>query len=289
MDFKKVQKFAGNVCEKDMELIDYYIGKDMGVFVPNGGLFEYAMDSHNLPTYLFCFIYHNRTCVNIEGKVIPVKPGELIAISPNVEHYEEPVDMQSRYYAICITAQKFEKVFGELSEEELKVFKGAYFELPSNLPLILKEFIKECISKTPGHANVTQSLENVIIYQIVRSVLNIQSNNKIKRYRFEVEKAIEYMHQNIHEKIRLSDIACDVGMSSSQLSKIFKEEVGVSPMRYLNEIRLERGRRMLLMRQVNVTEIIHECGFSSVSYFTSQFKKIYKMTPTEYRDRLSCS
>lgn len=286
MDFNRVKAFAGNVTQNDFKLVDTYIGDNIGIFIPNGGIFEYATTTHQWPTYLFCSSSHTRSYVNIDDRLYPMKPGELLSISPNVPHYEVPVDMQSHYYALCIQPEYFENKLLEYGAT-VREFRGEHFILPTNLPSLIREFANEYERRRCGYKEICRSIENIIIHQVIRTVIGERTDKTDMNLRREVETAIDYMYQNMHHKILLSDIAEDVQMSVSQFSKVFKDVIGTSPMEYLNDIRLERAKRLLLTDDYSITKITQECGFSSTSYLASRFQKKYLTTPTVYRNRFN--
>jgi len=284
MDFSKVKNFAGDVTKKDLKLVDYYIGENLALFIPNGGIFEYATSLHSVPTYLFYISSHSSSYVNIEGCLHPMKPGSLLTLSPDVEHFEVPSDMQSRYIAVSIDPAHFEKQLKKYNVKN-RAYRGEHFMMPTNLQSLIKEFVNEFEQKRVGYEEICKSFENIIIHQIIRAIMGERTDKTDMNLRMEIEKAIDYMYHNMHHKILLTNIADDVQMSVSQFSKVFKDVIGSSPMEYLNDVRLERAKRMLLTDDYSITKITHECGFSSTSYLASRFQKKYYMTPTEYRSR----
>ena len=66
----------------------------------------------------------------------------------------------------------------------------------------------------------------------------------------------------------------------------FKSETGKAPMEYVQDLRLERARKLLLAGDKTMTEIALDCGFGSPSYLSACFQKKYKMTPKEYRKHI---
>ncbi len=120
-----------------------------------------------------------------------------------------------------------------------------------SLLLFIKEFIKEVTEKQSNHLEVLTSIERVLIHKLTRirnEGLVQQSTHVDSRG---VTREIEFMHHYIHHKITIADICEDVGMSASQFSKVFNEETGMSPMNYLETIRLYRAGRMLLGTEKN--------------------------------------
>jgi len=95
--------------------------------------------------------------------------------------------------------------------------------------------------------------------------------------------ALSYINTNFSEDISLEKISKKCGYSSSYLCRIFKQETQLTPMQYLNKIRLESACRLLVSTGMSAIEICGECGFGSVRNFNREFKKKYGVTPIEYR------
>ena len=84
-------------------------------------------------------------------------------------------------------------------------------------------------------------------------------------------------------QLLIEDIARTVNLSPGRLAHLFKSEIGVSPQRYLNHIRLDKARECLENGLLSVKEIASEVGISNVSRFCRRFKVRYGTTPKEYR------
>jgi transcriptional regulator GlxA family with amidase domain len=79
-----------------------------------------------------------------------------------------------------------------------------------------------------------------------------------------------------------------VRLSVPRFKQLFKQEMGISPMAYLLELRLERAREMIRDTHsfLQIKEIGAKCGLKNDSHFTKYFKKRYGMTPTETRNKI---
>lgn len=91
---------------------------------------------------------------------------------------------------------------------------------------------------------------------------------------------------NPGEKLTIGELAKIAHLSPSHFVRIFKEEIGDTPIEYLNHVRMERVKRLLLTDERSITEIALECGFNNPSYLSARFYKQYKLTPSEYRKGL---
>ncbi|MNI01213.1 putative response regulatory protein [compost metagenome] len=103
------------------------------------------------------------------------------------------------------------------------------------------------------------------------------------RMKHAVKQACEYMNNNYMHEITLKQIADQAGLSFAYFSTIFKQYTGEAVVGYLNKIRIEQARLLLLETDIKIYEIAEMAGFPSLHYFNRVFKAISGMTPNEYR------
>ena len=95
---------------------------------------------------------------------------------------------------------------------------------------------------------------------------------------------LELINENIRRQLIIRELATIVNLSPGRLAHLFKSEVGVSPQRYANNVRLEKAKMLLESGVLSVKEISSEIGFPNVSSFCRSFKVRYGTTPREYRN-----
>jgi AraC-like DNA-binding protein len=95
-------------------------------------------------------------------------------------------------------------------------------------------------------------------------------------------KAMAYIHSFYAEPISRSDVAAHVGLSERHLTRCFHQEVGLTPITYLNRYRVKQAKALLDAEQMGITEIAVEVGFSSSSYFTRVFRDEVGVSPRDY-------
>lgn len=103
-------------------------------------------------------------------------------------------------------------------------------------------------------------------------------------YKKEVVECIRYIQNHYHEKFTLADLSASIGMSENYLCKIFKDDTGTSIIQYTHILRMEKAANLILENNLFLWEIAEAVGISDQFYFNRLFKKIYGMTPSQYRD-----
>jgi len=98
-----------------------------------------------------------------------------------------------------------------------------------------------------------------------------------------MRQAVSYIKQHFREELTLEDVAQEVHFSPYYVSRLFKEELGLTFIEYLTKTRIEEAKRLLLETNKTVSEISELVGYQDPSYFTKVFKKREGVTPTQFR------
>ncbi|HKK96418.1 MAG TPA: AraC family transcriptional regulator [Anaerovoracaceae bacterium] len=118
-----------------------------------------------------------------------------------------------------------------------------------------------------------------LIIKISKNLLTsvYDGNSKI------VSNAIKYVNSNYAKRITLKDIEDNMHVNSSYFSSLFKNEMGVTFISYINQVKIDYACNLLKDSNLSIIDIALEIGFDDQSYFTKVFKKQCSMTPKEYR------
>jgi len=100
-----------------------------------------------------------------------------------------------------------------------------------------------------------------------------------------MRKAERYIQKNFTRKILLSEIASVAGLSAPYFSTIFREEMGENFSTYLNRLRVEKAKRMLLETNIPLSEIAAACCFEDQSWFSRLFKSFTGTSPGKFRSQ----
>lgn len=98
-----------------------------------------------------------------------------------------------------------------------------------------------------------------------------------------VVRCIDYIQDNLHARITIEELAGHVGLNSSYLSRLFKKETGVSVSEYIQQLKVDTAKNMLLYSDFTPARISAVLAFPDQSYFTQVFKKYAGVTPLKFR------
>jgi transcriptional regulator GlxA family with amidase domain len=94
-----------------------------------------------------------------------------------------------------------------------------------------------------------------------------------------------WLLDNLRESLTVEQMAARVGMSPRNFARVFSEQVGVTPARFIVQIRVEAARRRLEESSQSIELIAEECGFGSTESMRSAFQRLLRVSPQEYRKR----
>jgi transcriptional regulator GlxA family with amidase domain len=100
-----------------------------------------------------------------------------------------------------------------------------------------------------------------------------------------VAVVLNLIHERYRQGLTLQKLSGEVRLTKEHLCRLFKAETGISPARYLKAFRLKKGQELLEDTLMSVKEITHKVGVNDESHFVRDFKRVYGMTPTQYRSR----
>ncbi|WP_408954425.1 PocR ligand-binding domain-containing protein [Natroniella sp. ANB-PHB2] len=176
------------------------------------------------------------------------------------------------------TGSKFEMVKSK-AIELMVILARASIEIGADLEVIfgLEYIYLEEINQVENINQLSGSLAKVLDRFIEATFVlkNVKNKDIIRR-------AMKYIRKNYDRNIKLDQVASEVGLSASYFSKLFKEELNISYIDYLNRVRIEEGKK-LLEKEYPLADIAQMSGFNDQSYFSKVFKKLEGVSPGRWR------
>ena len=147
--------------------------------------------------------------------------------------------------------------------------------------------IDEITQKYTQLSSATNNAELQTRYQIdmIVELTKAVHNHKLSldKYSPPIQRVMEYINLHLGDHISNDDLAANASMSISHLSKVFKKETGGTMTEYIALMRCKKAAGLLKKTDLPVQEISSYVGYSDNNYFVKVFKKIYDLTPSEYR------
>lgn len=269
----------------------------------NVGIFQDNLESlkwHYHDYYEISFIIEGTGKRFVADSMDDFYPGDLVFVAPNIPH-TWVVDKEQ----VTTNARKLEMVYlqftdATLGKEMLALSEFSY----AALALSLSERGVRIVGDTLNEASnillqmpYANSFNRYILFlelldmigksKDLISIASIEYNNK--RYNIENKRILtihEYFMKHFRDDIDLAQIASLVNMAEGSLCRFFKMQVGLTIFEYLNKIKVEFACKLLMNKEISITEVAFDSGFNNLSHFNKQFKLITGVTPMKFRQRL---
>ncbi|MCE5279162.1 MAG: AraC family transcriptional regulator [Planctomycetaceae bacterium] len=163
----------------------------------------------------------------------------------------------------------------------------------ANRPVVLRSAARDCFEKiVSAHSRrktFSELAARAALHDMLLLIVETQPTPDGAQTRLSphVAEARRWMEANLAENPSVTELAAHIGLSAVHLRKKFSQEVGVSPSRYLAELRLQQAKRLLKEKGKSIAVIASTVGLSSGQNFATFFRKYTGFTPAEYRKRIT--
>jgi len=279
----QISEYLGEVAPGQLRGIDCFVGEHVAMLMSvseERQLAESHLHSH--PAHLFVIHFTDTTTLVMSKNRYRPMPGHVVYMPPNTPHHtvneaRTPHDIAVFIHPAFMTAQ------AEAYEgHPLRLDRWCAFPSSKELLPAMKRFIVECKQQQAGFQPMQQALGMEVVHLLLRSMLGVEESHCGHFGREEINRSIEYMWHNLSEKLSVNMLAASAGISRPHFNRVFRQETGASPISYLIEIRLEVACRLMLSGGLSLKEIAIDCGFASLSHFSTSFQKKFNIPPSAY-------
>ncbi|MBZ9729978.1 AraC family transcriptional regulator [Salegentibacter sp. JZCK2] len=221
---------------------------------------------------------------------------ELVLVGPNIQHgWQQHNCTSNKIHEVTI--QFHEDLFDSklLSRRIMKPIKDM-FERSAHGILFSEKIaveIKPRLIRLSKIDSIDYLLELISILHDLANSRNQRllssyiSTNKDFENSDKIKIIYEYVQENYHNKILLSEISELVNMSQVSFNRFIKKRTGKTFIEYINDTRIGYASRWLIEKDLSIAEIAFKCGFNNIANFNRVFKKSKNCTPSQYRDEFS--
>lgn len=121
------------------------------------------------------------------------------------------------------------------------------------------------------------------IQSVSQYIFELISNKCNNKNELVIAKIKSYIDNNLSSHITLAQIGSYINYNESYISRIFKQETGLNLFEYINSVRIEKSKELLITTDKTIQHISTEVGFDTPQYFSGVFKKVTGLTPGNYR------
>lgn len=264
-----------------------YVSEQIAIFKPKKFVTGQRM---YLEDYNFVLFHSAPPATRIGNKEYWFQKGCLVSMEPGMDVTVLPYGSESeaRFISICIDRSFFQSISLEAIGKENVCFKNIENAYSHQLLDITGCFCDEVMNHGNNYPRMLQSIATQMVFQILRdsgvqSSMNRNRSSEDSRY---IKQAIEYMESYYDSNITVNDICGNIYFSPAHFKRMFKYYTGQTPHRYLIGIRIQKAKKLLKKDEYSIAETAKACGFINVGHFSTAFKKIEGVSPSEYKGRI---
>ena len=138
----------------------------------------------------------------------------------------------------------------------------------------------------PAHSAMVDALERAIAIAVLRghSTLGRPAPRDLLRTSpARIRRVLDYVREDTFSAPTLKEMASIAGLSPTHFGRAFRAATGMPPHKYMQDLRMQRARRLLETTKLSITQIALECGFEQSTSFATSFKKLVGVSPRMWR------
>ena len=237
-----------------------------------------------------------RIRLGVEGERFLLEPGQGLFINSGALHAVEqepagPAVLHSVVFHPRLVGGHMDSVFWQELIQPLTADKALHSLLLDPQVSWQGELIRDILAAWEAVTREDPDYENYARYRLSAGLGRLNRRRPADRLpgrqdqidARRMKRMLEFLEAHYTEELTAERIAGSVSVSPSVCLRCFRKLLGMTPIRYLRQLRLEKAAHLLRATDLPVNRISLECGFSDVSYFTKTFRGEKGCAPREYR------
>lgn len=231
--------------------------------------------------YVMGFMERGRRHLWCKGKEYDLSQGDFILFNPRDNHYCAPIDNVSfDYRAINIPISIMNQSIKDIVKQSYIPHFTRNVVYQSDIAICLRTLYDAIIYKAPKLEK--EEAFFFLLEQVLQEYSEPFENSSILPPSDEIKLLCDYMEQNFERNITLDELLSMTYFSKSYLLRSFTKQIGISPYRYLQTIRIGKAKEFL-EQGISPIEVSDMAGFTDQSHFTNFFKEFIGLTPKQYQ------
>jgi AraC-like DNA-binding protein len=249
---------------------------------------------HLHPEFELSFIFQGEGKINVGDHISKIEGPELLLFGPNLPHSwygaaaaSSPVKSKQIViqFPYDFLGKDFLKqhAFSRISELLHRSSRGMSFSDPEKTRAtrkIRKMLLMPDFERTMELLKVLNILAQSKNYRILSSIGYSSQINEHESAR--LNNIYKFILDNFRNDIDLGKVAQFASMTPQAFSKYFRERTRKNFITFLNEVKIGYACRLITEKKMNISQICYECGYTNLSNFNRQFRRVMDLTPTQY-------
>ncbi len=255
---------------------------------------NYSFGPHSHKNIEINYVRNGKCYLKIDDKIISFQKGDCMILFPNVEHYFFTTNEKAVLVQLEFSLDIFPQMLpcpglkhDLLFQDQLDSHARKTIKIRNNIEMnrIINKAVRELNDKKANFELLTR-LYIAELFVLVSRELDNQFDLANRNNNPQLELVLQHIHSNYQQKIQFGQLAKNIGISSRYLRSNFGKKMGISPVAYLMEYRINRALELFKDQSLSIKEIAFDTGFVTQQYFSKKFKESVGISPKEYRNSL---
>ena len=241
---------------------------------------------HFHPEVEVIFVIEGKLRAKIKDFKYELKKDDIILFNSNIKHSIECGDET----IICCIKYSYQ-ILTEIMQIENIVFVCNSVSDTQFSYNELRNIFQELVYQEVRQTRKTECLKESLLLKLLDYLIeNYQIDSNVEALKLSdsdlrLQQIFQYVNKNFQYGVNLSELAEQMYVSTSTLSRFFKTQTGIYFADYVNQTKIRYAMQELLYTEKNIMQIAVDCGFSNASVFSKAFKDMYGLTPSDYREQ----
>lgn len=271
-------KFFGKEAGEDWNLFIHNLKSPYPIIIENIGITypnpKYRVSRTNNEMFIFEYILSGSGYIEVNGETYKVSADDVYIIEPGQDHtyYSNPKNPFKKIW-INFYSDIFKEIFKSFNLSNKIVFKNTE-------TLELFEEIQNCKKISNFSDDICYDIAPILFRILCKLAAD---NNKLNNISKTAKLTKRHIDESIYTNTTIEDIAISLNLSKTHIIREFSKSYGISPYNYLIKQKIAIAKKMLLLKNMNISEISNQLGFEDSNYFSKLFKKKTGISPLQYR------
>lgn len=256
------------------------------IFIYNNGVFN----PHWHNEFEILYLERGKAKFYIDGQEFILGDNQFLFVNCGSIHSGEEIEKSMAYAAVFDLRLLFSEEPDSCKHKYFIPLRDGKYSVPSFIKdETFGRNIHEIIELFKVRPYGYELLIKGLLYRIFWNIFDkyIKKSKKLNLKLEKIKDVLVYIDTNHQKNMTLDELSKKGNISKFYLCRIFRDVLRMSPIEYINKIRIEKATEFLRNTNMSISDIAFECGFNDVSYFIKIFKTFMKTTPLKYRKELT--
>lgn len=241
---------------------------------------EHILRPNGFPSYQWTYCSKGEGALKIAGKEHRISQGTGFFFSPDLEHEYYAIEEPWETYWLNFNGNNLSALLTLLNVGSWEIF------IPEDTTAILELFhdIENDLLQDNLEKVIYTSAKLYTFLILFKNSKRVSASLPLNNQLLKLKPVIVYMQAHYNHYITLDELAELIGVTTHHLCKLFKSSFGLSPFKYLIQLRLQIAKQLLIQApELKIKDVAQRVCYSDTSYFCAIFKNQEKVTPLEFR------